>query len=131
MPMMLRGPILATMTAAASRTIASTTNRIFLSIRICAYHNSMQPLPVMLAPPPRRVPLSLALVNLFHGFAQIGWFIFGFGMIFAWAFVGNADFSSLTFRGEHPRATGHVTRVESTGSSENRRQVIANHYEFS
>jgi hypothetical protein len=91
----------------------------------------MQPLPVMLAPPPRRVPLSLALVNLFNGFAQIGWFVFGFGMIFAWVFVGNADFSSLTFRGEHPRATGRVTSVASTGASENHRQVMAHHYEFS
>jgi len=91
----------------------------------------MQSMSVMLAPPPRPVPLSLMLVNLFNLIAQIGWFVFGFGMIFAWAFAGNADFSSLTFRGEHARATGHVTSVENTGASENNSPVVAHHYEFS
>jgi hypothetical protein len=91
----------------------------------------MQNLPAMLAPPPRRVPLSLALVNLFNGFAQIGWGVFGFGMIFAWAFIGHADFSGITFRGALAHATGRVTSVEETGASVNHTPVIANHYEFS
>jgi hypothetical protein len=91
----------------------------------------MQNLPVMLAPPPRRVPLSLSLLNLFNGFAQIGWAVFGFGMIFAWAFVANADFSAITFRGPHAQKTGRVTRVVETGASVNHNTVIANHYEFS
>lgn len=91
----------------------------------------MQNLPVMLAPPPRRVPLSLALVNVFSGFSQIGWFVFGFGMIFAWVFIGHADFSIITFRGPHAAKTGKVTRVETTGASVNDTPVIANHYEYS
>jgi hypothetical protein len=91
----------------------------------------MQSMPVMLAPPPRRVPLSLALVNVFNLFAQIGWFVFGFGMIFAWAFIGNADFSSITFRGPHAETSGRVTSVETTGASENNRSVVAHHYQFS
>jgi|SRR5215212_1584188 len=91
----------------------------------------MQNLPVMLAPPPRRVPLSLLLLNLFNGFAQVGWGVFGFGMIFAWIFIGNADFSAITFRGPHAQSHGRVTRVEETGASVNDRPVIANHYEFS
>lgn len=91
----------------------------------------MHSAPTQFAPPPRRVPLSLTAVNVLGGFAQIGWFVFGFGMIFFWAFVGNADFSFLTFRGAMERAAGKVTRVEATGASENDTQVMANHYEFS
>lgn len=91
----------------------------------------MQTTPVMLAPPPRRVPLSLSLVNVFNLFAQIGWFVFGFGMIFAWVFLGNADFSFLTFRGPHAERYGRVTSVENTGASENEQPVVAHHYEFS
>jgi len=88
-------------------------------------------MPVMLAPPPRRVPLSLRLLNVFNGFAQIGWVVFGFGMIFGWLFVGNADFSVLTFRGPHAQSAGRVTSVEPTGASVNRQRVMAHHYEFS
>lgn len=82
-------------------------------------------------PPPRPVPLTLTLVNFFNGAAQIGWAIFGFGMIFFWAFAGNADFSALTFRGAIAQTTGKVTRVAETGASENHRAIQANHYEFS
>jgi len=84
-----------------------------------------------LAPPPRRVPLSLAIVNFFNGFAQIGWVVFGFGMIFFWAFAGNADFSVLTLRGELAETAGKVVRVDATGASEGHQTIMENHYEFS
>ena len=84
-----------------------------------------------LAPAPRRVPLSLQVVNFFNGFSQIGWLVFGFGMIFFWIFTLNADFSFATFRGSIATANGKVTNVESTGASENDVNVKANHYEFS
>jgi hypothetical protein len=80
---------------------------------------------------PRHVPLSLQIVNFFNGFAQAGWAIFGFGMIFFWAFVTNADFSFANFRGPYATAEGKVTRVEGTSASVNRREVQANHYEYS
>ena len=82
-------------------------------------------------PPPRRVPLSLRVINLCNGVTQIGWFVFGFGMIFFWAFAGNADFSFITFRGAMQRATGRVLETKNTGASENERQVQASVYEFS
>jgi hypothetical protein len=84
----------------------------------------------MLAPPPRRVPLSILSLNLFHPFAQIAWFVFGFGMIFGWIFIGAADFSAITF---HPdgHSRGRVTSVTATGASVNHQQVMANHYEYS
>ena len=91
----------------------------------------MQNPPGMLAPPPRRVPLSLSLLNVFNIWAQVGWFVFGFGMIFAWLFIGNADFSPLTFRGPHAQSRGKVTSVKETGASVNESPVVANHYEFS
>jgi Protein of unknown function (DUF3592) len=80
---------------------------------------------------PRRVPRSLQVVNLFNGFSQVGWLVFGFGMIFFWAFTSNADLSFLTFRGSHETVEGRVTEVKETGASENRVQVRANHYEYS
>ena len=80
--------------------------------------------------PPRRVPLSLQVVNFFNGFSQIGWLLFGFGMIFFWVFTLNADFSFATFRGPHETVSGRVTSVENTNASENDVQVQANHYEY-
>lgn len=83
------------------------------------------------APPPRRVPASIVLLNVFGGATQIGWFVFGFGMIFFWVFAGNADLSFVTFRGAITETIGRVTNVESTGASENDQTVMANHYEYS
>ncbi|PYQ28879.1 MAG: hypothetical protein DMF56_14500 [Acidobacteria bacterium] len=90
----------------------------------------MQNLPVMLATPPRRVPLSIMALNLFNPFAQIAWGVFGFAMIFGWIFMGNADFSALTFH-PHGQSHGRVTSVTATGASVNHQQVMANHYEYS
>lgn len=82
-------------------------------------------------PPPRRVPPSLMLLSLFNGWSQIGWFVFGFGMIFFWVFAGNADLSLITFRGEIAEVPAKVVKVEETGASENETTVYANHYQFS
>ena len=47
-----------------------------------------------ISPPPRRVPLAVRTRVLFGGFLnQFGWAFFGFGMIFAWAFLPQADLS--------------------------------------
>jgi hypothetical protein len=88
----------------------------------------MQP---QLASAPRRVPLSLQIVNFFNVIAQVGWLIFGFGMIFFWAFVLNADFSFVNFRAPYGTVEGKVTRVDETGASVNRSKVRANHYQYS
>lgn len=88
-------------------------------------------MPMQFAPPPRRVPISLELANIFNGMSQFGWFFFGFGMIFFWVFVGHADFSAITFRGDIAQTSGKVVRVEETGASENETSVMANHYEYS
>ncbi|HEV7764364.1 MAG TPA: DUF3592 domain-containing protein [Thermoanaerobaculia bacterium] len=80
---------------------------------------------------PRRVPVSLQIVNFFNAFTQIGWAIFGFGMVFFWVFTLNADFSFVTFRGPHETVEGKVTNVESTNASQNSSVVQANHYEYS
>lgn len=82
-------------------------------------------------PPPRRVPLSLRVVNFFNVIAQIGWAVFGFGMIFFWVFASNADFSFATFRGAMGRATGRITSVENTNASENRRSITKSYYQYS
>jgi hypothetical protein len=81
--------------------------------------------------PPRRVPLSLRIVNFFNGWAQVGWGVFGFGMIFFWIFGASADFSAITFRDPEGRAPGYVTKVEETGASENEQAISASHYQYS
>jgi len=91
----------------------------------------MHPMSTRLAAPPRRVPLSLQVTNYFNGLAQVGWFVFGFGMIFFWVFSANSDLSFLTFRGPHQVAQGKVLDVEGTSASENDQPVSANHYEYS
>lgn len=90
----------------------------------------MHSMPTQFTAPPRRVPLSLSILNVCGLFSQIGWFVFGFGMIFFWVFVGNSDFSFVTLRNAE-RTTGKVTRIEETGASENDTVVVANHYEYS
>lgn len=80
--------------------------------------------------PPRRVPMSLVIANLFNGMSQIGFFVFGFGMVFAWTFGAMADLSVLHF-GTLTSARGQITQVEQTGASENEQPVYANYYAFS
>jgi hypothetical protein len=86
--------------------------------------------PMHFAAPPRGVPLSLRIANFFNGAAQIGWAVFGFGMVFAWLFAARADFSFLTFHVDG-QTRGRVTSVESTGASQNKQRVYAHHYEYS
>jgi Protein of unknown function (DUF3592) len=82
--------------------------------------------------PPREVPLLLRLRVLFGGFSnQFGWFFFGFGMIFVWAFTFNADLTSwYYFRGDVEKVPGQVTDSENTRLSVNGTPVNANHYRF-
>ena len=86
--------------------------------------------PMHFAVPPRSVPLSLRVLNFFNGAAQIGWAVFGFGMIFFWIFGARADFSFATFHVDG-QTRGRVIRVEETGASENKSPVRAHHYEYS
>jgi hypothetical protein len=83
------------------------------------------------APPPRRVPFSLAISTSLNAVVQVGFAVLGFSSIFFWTFVANADFSFITFAGSLGRASGVVTRVETTNASENRTSIRANHYEYS
>ena len=87
-------------------------------------------MPMHFAAPPRSVPLSLRVVNLFNGAAQLGYVVFGFGMIFFWIFGTQADFSFATFHVDG-RTRGRVVRVEDTAASENKQRVHALHYEYS
>lgn len=90
----------------------------------------MHNMPMHFAAPPRSVPLSLRIVNFFNGGAQIGWFVFGFGMLFFWLFAAQADYSFVTFHVDG-KTSGRVTRIEGTGAEENDTAVEAHHYEYS
>ena len=86
----------------------------------------------LLAPPPRPVPLPLRLQVLFGGVANIvGWALFGFGMIFFWAFALNSDLGSLYhFSGPLETAPGVVVESRETNASENKQRVYAHEYSF-
>jgi len=129
--MMLRGPIFTVMNAAAAATSAARAISTFFMNAVSVSFLLIMNTSSHFAPPPRRVPASLVLLNVFSGFTQIGWFVFGFGMIFFWVFAGNADLSFVTFRGAVAQTAGRVTNVESTSASENEQTVMANHYEYS
>lgn len=88
-------------------------------------------MPTHFTPPPRRVPLSLTIVNLCNGVAQTGWIVFGIGMFFFWVFAESTDFSFITFRGAIGTTSGVVTGTAETGASINEQPVRANHYEYS
>jgi hypothetical protein len=87
-----------------------------------------------LSPPPRSVPASLAVANVFGLFAQVAWAVFGFGTIFFWSFAMNADLSFITLRGPLVEADGEVVRVEETrfseGSKQRARRIYAHHYVY-
>ena len=72
------------------------------------------------APPPRPVPLLTRLQVLFGGSTnQFGWFFFGFGMVFFWLFVCQADLTSwYRFSGRLVTVQGRVTDSSDTGASE-------------
>src|SRR5262245_10533107 len=111
------------MTGRNSRRIAS--RRMATSIPL---HLAMLPSSLRFAPPPRRVPFSLGITTALNAVAQIGFGVLGFSSIFFWTFVGNADFSFVTFVGKLGRVTGTITRVEYTNARENRQTIRANHY---
>lgn len=85
-----------------------------------------------LAMPPRSVPLAVQIQAVFGGFSsQFGWLFFGFGMIFVWIFGLTTVINSIPFwLGSVETASGVVSAVESTGSSENEQPVLANQYVF-
>ncbi|HVS31675.1 MAG TPA: hypothetical protein VMS98_09485 [Thermoanaerobaculia bacterium] len=84
---------------------------------------------VRLAPPPRRVGLSLRILNGVGHPAL--WAVFGFTTIFFWTFVANADLSFITFRGPFRLVAAKVIAVEETGASESDTPVMATRYEYS
>jgi hypothetical protein len=86
----------------------------------------------ILAPEPRRVPLSLRLAVMFGGpLSQFGWIFFGFGMIFVWAFTPAMDLSFLTvWKGPWLRAQGVVTECRPLNFSINSQTVSVHAYRY-
>ncbi|MCK5685765.1 DUF3592 domain-containing protein [bacterium] len=82
--------------------------------------------------PPRNIPLMLKIQVLFGGFMnQFGWFFFGFGMIFFWVFVMNADLTSwYQFDSSAVKEKGRVLYCEETSMEENDRDVYEIGYKF-
>lgn len=101
--------------------------------RAVVARDSLEPL----AAPPRRVPISITIVNTLNWITITGWLVFGFGLIFFLVFVVRADYSFITFRGPYGTAVGRVTAIEQTKASEGGEggergiPIDAYHYSFS
>ncbi len=82
--------------------------------------------------PPREISFILKIQILFGGFMnQFGWFFFGFGMIFFWVFVMNADLTSwYKFSSSAEIAKGSVVYCNETGMEENESDVYEIAYKF-
>ncbi len=79
----------------------------------------------------RGIPQSTKMYIFFHGFLkQFGWTFFGFGMIFFWIFVLNADLSFIHFNGKIVTVEVKVTNTFETNASVNEASVYENHYKF-
>ena len=81
----------------------------------------------------RYVPFPAKLGCLFGGgMNQVGWFIFGFGMIFFWAFASRADISGLyKFAGEVKQTEGVIVSNEKTNIKVQNIQIVGNRFKFS
>lgn len=80
---------------------------------------------------PRRVPFSLSVQFLTGGFLnQFGWAFLGFGMIFVWIFVMNADLSSWYLLKDSRTAEGKVAYCSETNMEENETVVYEIGYFF-
>lgn len=79
---------------------------------------------IRLVPPPRVVPVSSRLAQLFGGpFNLVGWLFFAFGSLFVWVFAPMADLSAFRFQGAPVMTEGRVTACTATNMSENKRKV--------
>lgn len=85
-----------------------------------------------LSPAPRPLPLVLSIRAVLGGFmSQFGWFFFGFGMIFVWAFdVGDGISESIAFRGSTEFAEGTTTSWSQTSLTVNESPVYSIDYTF-
>lgn len=88
--------------------------------------------PYSLALPPRSVPWPIRGQLLFGGFfSQFGWLWLGFTLIFMWVFGGLTGINDLNFLIRNTAtASGTITSIESTSTSENETPVYANHFTF-
>lgn len=85
----------------------------------------------LLARPPRAVPPAVAIRVLFSGaILQAGWLIVGFGMVFAWLFVGNAEIAWLPRAGTLGEVDAQVVESFDTGASTNNQTVYGARYAF-
>jgi len=72
--------------------------------------------------PPRKIPFDLSIMLILGNFmAKLGFFFFGFGLIFVWIFGINADYTSwYKFRSGIDEVPGMIKKCEKTGFSEGR-----------
>ncbi|WP_020532180.1 DUF3592 domain-containing protein [Flexithrix dorotheae] len=87
---------------------------------------------IKLTEAPRKVPFTTSLKILFGGFTnQIGWPIFGLGMVFFWVFSLDSDLMNLgKFSGQLETTKGKITAVRATGAIVNGKDVEEYTFEY-
>ncbi len=84
-----------------------------------------------LSDPPRQLSVLFSLRIVFGSvLAQVGWGVLGFGSIFLWTFVAQADWAFITMRGPLATSSGQVTAVANTHASENDQEIYRIDYTF-
>lgn len=88
---------------------------------------------LVLAAPPRVVPLSLLLrVRLGGVLPTIGWAMLAFGLIFTWGFVMNSELMTAgAFDAPLGKAEGRVVAAQATSFEINNQRVVEIDFEFS
>jgi hypothetical protein len=82
--------------------------------------------------PPRRLSPALMLQTVFGGvLQQMGWIFFGFGMVFVWAFAGQAEIAWSPRAGALGQTQAQVLGIVETGASINETQVYGTRYRYS
>lgn len=87
---------------------------------------------IKLTEAPREVPFTTSLRILFGGFTnQIGWPIFGLGMVFFWVFSLDSDLMNLgKFSGNLETTNGQIIAVIKTGAIVNGKDVEEYLFEY-
>jgi len=81
-----------------------------------------------LPPPPRNVPISLAVTTAVGSI--IAWLLLAFSSLFFWLFCTRADLSFMTFRPPYEEAQGTVRAIKTTGASEDRQKIVRVDYSY-
>lgn len=79
----------------------------------------------------RHIPFPLQIKIIFgEKTAFVGWMVLAIGLLFSGIFLSLSDFSNWRFKKNSPRAQAIITKIEFSNARENKKSILAYHYEF-